>query len=145
MIFKSDEELKSFLMAKCQSAIAITQDNVRQDIKTLADNFYNDYDPVVYERTGQLNSDNFIQKSPIDAFGNECRASVYLDVNSLNYVTGRQPSGAQVVSAAVQGGHGATGLKVVSGNGARLWDEQLQSRAMNSLISELMAQGIPIA
>lgn len=151
MAIKNEFQLKKFLMEKCQEAIARTQEKVVQDVVEQAEAFYSDYTPMPvehggYDRTYQLkDTDNFIQKSPISSSENQCEASVYLDVNSLNYVTGKQPTGEQVVSTAVQGLHGVSdgeGWKYVSGDtGVKLWDESLQTKATENLIQELIRQG----
>ena len=150
MAFNTENELKEFLLEKCKIAIAETQMAVYQDIMNRANAFYDDYDPILYDRTKQLNnndgrSENFIVKSPVISSGNHCEASVCLDVDSLNYVTGKPPSGEQVVSAAVSGLHGANGLRVMSGNtGVKLWDGQFDENAQIALKQALIAQGLDI-
>jgi hypothetical protein len=151
MVFKNEKQLESFLLAKCKSAVAKTQDIALQDVVRQAEAFYGDYTPVCngYDRTYQLKSvDKFIQKSPIVSDKSYCEASVYLEEDNLSYTTGKNPSGEQVVNTAVQGLHGVSdgeGWKYVSGNtGVRLWDDQLQSKAMDDLVQMLRVQGIPI-
>lgn len=146
MVFNSIEQFEEYVMKKCKNAVTNTQKEVREDVRNLAQNFYDDYyPPIMYERTEQLTSNKFIQMSPVNLFGKICEADVHLEPNSLSYDTGKKPSGEQVVSAAVSGGHGATGLKVVYGGGAKLWEKDiLQSKANKDLVQQLRAQGIPM-
>lgn len=145
MIFNSIEQFEEYVMKKCKNVVANTQKEVREDVRNLAQDFYDDYDPVEYIRTGQLTEDKFIQMSPVSLSGNTCEADVHLEPNNLSYESGSKPSGEQVVSAAASGGHGASGLRVVYGGGAKLWEEDsLQSKANNDLVQQLRAQGIPI-
>lgn len=145
MVFKNETQLKSFLLAKCQNALIKTQEKVYKIIDMYVQRFYADYDPVMYDRTYQLL--HSLVKSEIISTGNGYEAQVYFDMSNLNYVTGRQPSGEQVVSAAAYGGHGATGLKVVYGGGEDIWFtplEVLNAEAIEILRSMLIAEGIPI-
>ena len=152
--FKNEADLKKFLLQKCKTAIENTQLTAMQDVNKQAVSFYNDYDPVMYERTGQLSgtpmtdANSFIQMSPINATGDGYEASVYLDADNLSYTTGKSPTGEQVMNTAVQGLHGVKdgdGWKYVSGNtGEKLWDEKLQKKATDDLVQALMRQGIPI-
>lgn len=157
--FKNEAELKRFLMEKCKVAIENTQLTAMQDVNKQAVAFYNDYTPVMYERTGQLSgtpmtdANSFIQVSPVVSTGDGYQASVYLEADNLRYVTGGQPTGEQVLAAAIQGYHGAIGdipnsekkfkYVIVSG-GEKIWDETLQAKATDDLIQELRAQGLPI-
>ena len=145
MVFKNETQLKSFLLAKCQNALIKTQEKVYKIIDMYVQRFYADYDPVMYDRTYQLL--HSLVKSEIISTGNGYEAQVYFDMSNLNYVTGRQPSGEQVVSAAAYGGHGATGLKVVYGGGEDIWFtplEVLNAEAIEILRSMLIAEGIHI-
>lgn len=145
MVFKNEAQLKSFLLAKCQNALLKAQEKVYKIIDIYVQRFYADYDPVMYERTYQLL--HSLVKSEIISTGNGYEARVYFDAGSIGYDTGRQPSGEQVISAASYGGHGATGLKVVYGDGADIWytpKEILDSEAIKILVEELRAAGIPI-
>lgn len=158
MAFKNEDDLRSFLMGKCRNAVMETQNNVCQDVINRANDFYSDYPkPKQYNRTWQLNNGNpqtekFIQISPISSSNYECNASVYLEANNLEYVTGQQPSGEQVMAAALQGLHGAEGdigngkefYSVPGRTGVTLWDESLQKKATDDLVRSLMVQGIPI-
>lgn len=147
MVFKSIKDFESYILGKCEEAIAQTQEITRKDVINQAQAFYDSYDPVLYERTNQLTdnggqTEKFIIKSPINRSGNKCSATVHLDAGGLSYTTGLSPSGEDVVAVAVKGGHGAKNLKVVYSGGVNLWNPELQSKAKSDLMKALMAQGI---
>lgn len=144
MTFKNESELKNFLLAKCQSALIKAQAQVYQIIDRFVKEFYASYSPEMYERTYQLYRS--LVKSEIVPTGNGFEAHVYFDLGSLDYVTGAQPSGEQVMGAASYGGHGAEGLKVVGG-GVGIWNDPkavLDAEAINILKRMLISEGIPI-
>lgn len=143
--FKNENDLRSFLMQKCKIALTNAQEKVYKIVDLHVQRFYADYDPVMYERTYQLMRS--LVKSNIHKTGSGYEAEVYFDLGSIGYDTGRQPSGEQVVSAAAYGGHGATGLNIVYGGGADIWItpiDILDMEAINILVQELRAAGIPI-
>lgn len=145
MTFKNEAQLKNFLLQKCKSAIIKAQEKVYKILDLYMQRFYADYDPVMYERTYQLM--HSLVKSDIAFTGNGYEAEVYFDMSKLNYLTGRQPSGEQVVDAAAYGGHGATGLKIVYGGGEDIWFTPLEiinAEAVETLKNMLILEGIPI-
>ena len=146
MGFKNENELKKFLLQKCKTAISQTQNKVYAIIKKALVEFYQDYDPVLYNRTNQLL--HSLVKSEIRQVSNGYRADVYFDLSSINYVTGNQPTGQQVMNAAAQGLHGAIGenLQYVQG-GTDAWNtpmQEIDATVIDVLVKELKAQGIPI-
>lgn len=145
MTFKNEKQLKDFLLKKCKTALAVTQEKAYQIIDMHVQRFYADYDPEMYQRTYQLM--HSLVKSDIRSTGNGYEADVYFDLGSIGYDTGRKPSGEQVMDAAAYGGHGASGLKVVYGSGANTWvspKDVLDLEAINILVQELRIAGIPI-
>jgi hypothetical protein len=145
MTFKSEAQLKSFLLKKCKTALINAQEKVYKIIDLHVQRFYADYAPEMYERTYQLM--HSLVKSDIRSTGNGYEVEVYFDLGSIGYSTGLQPSGEQVMGAAAYGGHGAAGLKVVYGGGANIWvtpKDILDAEAVSILAQELMAAGIPI-
>lgn len=145
MVFKNEKQLRDFLLKKCQIALESAQEKVYKIIDLHIQKFYADYDPVMYDRTYQLM--HSLVKGDISPTANGYKAEVYFDLGSIGYNTGRQPSGEQVMGAAAYGGHGATGLKVVYGGGADIWYtplEILDAKAIEILVQELRAAGIPI-
>ena len=146
MVFKNEKQLKEFLLAKCKNALIKSQEQVYQIIDRFVKEFYVDYSPEMYERTYQLYRS--LVKSDITPTANGYEAYVYFDLDSLDYVTGARPSGEQVMEAASYGGHGAEGLRVVSGNsGVSIWNdpkEIINAEAINILKRMLISEGIPI-
>lgn len=148
MVFKNRDELLGFLYDKAYDALKNAQTVVYDVIQDYLQQFYADYDPVLYERTEQLLRS--LVKGDIRPSAKGYVADIYFDLSSLNYVTGNQPTGAQVMEAAAQGLHGAIGsnLLYVHGNtGVGVWNDPLQvldAEAIRILKDRLVEQGIPI-
>lgn len=145
MVFKSESELKRFLLAKCRNALEKAQEQVYQIIDRFVKEFYAEFTPEMYERTYQLYRS--LVKTDVEPVGNGYRAYVYFDLSSLDYVTGSRPSGEQVMGAAEWGRHGAMGLAVADFKGTSIWHEPLEilnAEAINILKRMLISEGIPI-
>ena len=148
MVFKNRNELLAFLYDKAYDALKNAQTIVYDIIQDYLQQFYADYDPVLYERTEQLLRS--LVKGDIRPSSKGYVADVYFDLSSLNYVTGNQPTGEQVMEAAAQGLHGAIGsnLLYVHGNtGVGVWNDALQvldAEAIRILRDRLVEKGIPI-
>lgn len=145
MVFKNEEQLKSFLLQKCKNALIKSQEQVYQIINRFVKEFYAEYNPEMYERTYRLFSS--LVKSDIIQTGSGYEAQVYFDLSSLDYVTGARPSGEQVMGAAEWGRHGAMGLAVADFKGTSIWHEPLEilnAQAINILKKMLISEGIPI-
>jgi hypothetical protein len=114
--------------------------------------FYEDYTPELYERTEQLLRS--LVKGRVYPTAKGYAADIYFDLSSLNYVTGNQPSGEQVMAAASQGLHGAIGSDLLyvdarakGGSGVGVWKDSLRvlnAEAIRILKDSLIAHGIPI-
>ena len=153
MKFKSEAELKKFLLPKCKSALIKSQEQVYQIIDRFIKEFYAEYTPEMYHRTYQLYRS--LVKSDIVPNGKGYEARVYFDLSGLDYVSGERPSGEQVMEAAKQGWHGAVGdipnsdgmrYKYVVG-GTGIWNEPkeiLNAEAINILKKMLISEGVPI-
>ena len=132
-------------MAKCKNAVAQAENRVYAIIKRFLVEFYQEYDPLVYERTRQfLHS---LVKSDVRKTPNGYEAEVYFDLDYM-YETGANPSGEQVMQAAEWGRHGAMGLMVADFKGASVWHEPLEIldvEAINILANMLKAEGIPLS
>lgn len=145
MTFKNEKQLKDFLLKKCKTALAVTQEKAYKIIDMHVQRFYADYSPEDYQRTYQLMRS--LVKSNIRSTGSGYEAEVYFDLGSIEYNTGSHPSGEQVMSVAAIGGHGADGLRVVYFGGADAWHTPLavlDLEAINILVQELRIAGIPI-
>lgn len=144
MVFENEAQLKSFLLKKCRLALMRAQDEVYKIIKNFLRQYYTSYDPVLYDRTYQLLQS--LVQSRVVSKGDGYEAEIYFNIGALNYTTGAHPSGEQVMEAAASGGHGAAGLRVVSGD-IGIWDDPvrvLDAKAIDILKGMLMAEGIPI-
>lgn len=145
MVFKSEAELKAFVLKKCKNALAKSQQQVYQIIDRFVKEFYAEFSPEMYERTYQLYRS--LVKSEVVATGNGYEAQVYFDLSSLDYVTGSRPSGEQVMGAAEWGRHGAMGLATADFKGTSVWHEPLtilDTQAIEILKRMLISEGIPI-
>ena len=145
MVFKNEQQLKSFLLAKCKNALIKSQEQVYQIIDRFVKEFYVEFTPELYERTYQLYRS--LVKSDIVQDGNGYKAEVYFDLSSLDYVTGARPSGEQVMQAAEYGRHGAMGLAFANFKGTLIWYEPkeiLNAEAINILVRMLKSEGIHI-
>ena len=153
MVFKNEKQLKDFLLAKCRSALINTQEQVYRILEKFMQEYYADYSPELYERTYQLY--NSLIKFDITPTNNGYKTEVGFDIKSLQYMSGAQPSGEQVMKAASTGYHGAIGvsngvpLKFVAGDTETvLWNEQLrvgvQAEALKILKNMIIAEGISI-
>lgn len=148
MVFKNKKQLEEFLYNKAYDALKNAQTVVFDIIQDFLEQFYADYDPSLYERTEQLLRS--LVKGTIQPSAKGYVVDVYFDIGSLNYVTGNQPTGEQVMAAASQGLHGAIGsdLLYVHGNtGVGVWNDALQvlnAEAVRILRDRLIEQGIPI-
>lgn len=147
MTFKNEKQLKDFLLKKCKTALAVTQEKAYKIIDMHVQRFYADYSPEDYQRTYQLMRS--LVKSNIRSTGSGYEAEVYFDRGYLDhaYNTGSHPSGRDVMDVAAIGGHGANGLKVIYFGGADAWHTPLavlDLEAINILVQELRIAGIPI-
>ncbi len=148
MVFKNRNELLDFLYNKAYDALKGAQVVVYDIIQDFIQQFYADYTPELYERTEQLLRS--LVKGVIRPSAKGFVADVYFDLSSLNYITGNQPTGEQVMEAAAQGLHGAIGsnlLYVHGDTGVGVWNDALQvldAEAIRILRDRLVEQGIPI-
>jgi hypothetical protein len=144
MVFNSIKDIEKDIKKKSRLAIMKAQDEIYVIIKNFVYQYYNSYDPIIYERTYQLLAS--LVQTQIVSTGNGYTAEVYFDYSSLNYVTGAKPSGLQVMKAAAYGGHGAEGLRIVDGS-VGVWDDPkqiLDAQAIQILKKNLIEAGIPI-
>ena len=146
MVFRNESQIKAFLLSKCKNALSQAQNKIYAIIKRFLVEFYQDYDPELYDRTNQLL--HSLVKSDVIQTATGYKACVYFDLSSIDYIYGAQPSGEQVMSAAAEGWHGADGLLVKSGNtGVSIWNdpmEILNAEAFNILEKMMIDEGIPI-
>lgn len=149
MVFKSEVQLKSFVLAKCKNAISKAENKIYKVIDEHLNRFYGEYNPVEYIRTKQLL--HSLVRTGVKQVGNGYEAEVYFDVSKLNYPNPAMgQSGAyhsadlssqQILDLAMQGSHG--GWK----DGTAIWNDSvfwIGGDLMKLLLDELKSQGIPI-
>ena len=160
MDFTSAEQLKKYLLSHGEIAIKASQEKVFQIIERHLKQFYDEFDPSVYERTNQLLKS--LVKSEIKQIGNEIVAEVYFDLDkldySIKYLNGafykntfhREPwdkdNDAWVLENAMIGTYPHGGYSYATGN-TRIWIEsmaELTNKMYNILKKELTLAGIPI-
>lgn len=150
MVFKSENELKNFLLKGCQNAVIQAEEKVHRVIDDCLRQFYSEFSPDEYIRTEQLL--HSLVRSGVKSTGNGFEAEVYFDVSKLNYQQGVVPtqhgtgyatwSEEKVLDVAMQSDTPHGGYA----GGTAVWRE---SRAQlgniyELLTQELRAQGIPI-
>ena len=144
MVFRSVKDFETYVLKKTDNAVKKAQEKVYKILDLYLQRFYNEYDPVVYERTYQLMKS--LVKSDVRKVGNEVKAEVYFNLSYI-YNTGANPSAEQVMAAADYGRHGAMGLAVADFKGTSIWHESLamlDAEAISTLKNMLIAEGIPI-
>lgn len=155
MVFKSEEQLKNFLLGKCKNAIAQAEEKVHRTIDDCLQQFYGEFTPNEYIRTQQLL--HSLVRSGIKSTGNGYEAEVYFDVDKLNYQQG-------AVELQHTGEHGMYGNATWDGEtvlrvamesgvphggyaeGTAIWSASMSKlgNILKLLEQELKAQGIPI-
>ena len=148
MVFKSVDDIKSYIIKKSETAIRFAQERVFLVINRFVKEYYAEYSPVLYERTYQLFKS--LVKSDIKRTSNGWIAEVYFDIDKLDYhmkklhgkeVPNKGWSEEKTLTSAAHGSHGGYG------EGTAIWDEPialLTTEAYNILKKSLIDAGIPI-
>ena len=87
MVFKNEKQLEAFLLQKCRAAVEGTERKVHDIIDRCLKQFYEQFEPEEYIRTGQLL--HSLVKSEVKKVGNSYEAEVYFNVDGLSYQNGR--------------------------------------------------------
>lgn len=138
MTFKNEAQLKKFLVEKCVRAVSNTERKVHEEFAGNLNQFYTEFHPDVYERTGALFGS--LESTGAIQTGNGAIAEVYFDTPSYNTGTW---SGETVLNVAMESGvpHGGwTG-------GTAIWNESMENfggeiGVERLLIAELKKQGL---
>lgn len=155
MVFKNENELKGFILAKCQMAVAEAEQKVYEVIDTCLEKFYGEFTPAEYIRTSQLL--HSLVKTDVVRIGDSITAEVYFDVGALAYEQGFIP----VQHTPEHGMYGLatwTGQKVLDvamtdglphgryASGTAIWTDSMSKlgNILKILEQALIAQGIPI-
>lgn len=148
MVFKDEAQLRNFLLAKCQAAVAQAEEEVHRTIDDCLNLYYNEFTPEEYIRTGKLL--HSLVKSGVKKDGNGYMAEVYFDESKLVYQTGVVPTqhgtgwatwGAdEVLDTSMNGSHGGYI------DGTAIWGNSMAVLGNIYLLlkEKLIAQGIPI-
>ena len=83
MEFTSTEQLKKYILQHNEIAIRASQEKVFQIIERVLKQFYDEFEPTMYERTNQLMRS--LVKSDVKQVGNQIVAYVYFDIEKLDY------------------------------------------------------------
>ena len=147
-VFNNIEAIKRDIIKKSEKGIEQAQDRIYKFIDMFLKEYYNEYDPKVYERTEQLL--NSLVKSKVVSSGNGYVAEVYFDIDKLDYsmkkvggklVPNHGWSEEETLASAARGEHG--GYVV----GTAIWSDPiayLPKEAYDILKRELIKAGIPL-
>ena len=148
MKFRSEEEIKSYIMSRIKNSVAMSEKKAHEIINNFLKQYYSEFSPSVYERTYQrLHS---LVKSEVASTGNGYKAEIYFDISKLDYsmklVNGKQVpnkgwSEEKTLEAAMTGSHGGYSF------GTPIWTESetmLNANMINILKQYLISSGIPI-
>ena len=150
MVFKTEKQLENFLLNKCKNAVSKTEKKVHRVINNCLKQFYSEFSPEEYIRTGQLL--HSLVRSGVKATGGGFEAEVYFDVSLLGYQKGVVPTQHGTGFATWDGGT-VLGVAMESGvphggyaGGTAIWtvSNQILGDILELLERELIAQGIPI-
>ena len=144
MLFENEEQLKAEIEKDIKAALQETVEWVYEIIKGVTMMWYASYEPEQYERTYQFLCS--LVKTRVIKKGGEYSGEIYFDGSKIHYVTGLHPSGNQVITSAMQGFHGATGLHEEPPT-IPIWRTSidfLDAKLYDELKKALLSHGIPI-
>lgn len=153
MLFKSEAELKKYILSRCRKSIVEVEKKIYGIIDSYLKKYYSEFSPKEYIRTEQLLRS--LVRTGVKQVGSSFVAEVYFDASALNYEQGMMPlqhtpehgmygwatwTGDKVLETAMHGSHG--GYKM----GTAIWDKSLTEIGDGHvlLIQALKANGIPI-
>jgi hypothetical protein len=149
MTFKNEAQLKKFLIDKCAIAVANTERKVHEELAGNLNQFYTEFKPKEYIRTGALF--NALNSTGVIKTKSGAIAEVYFDTPSYQHGWVPLQSGGQgysywddeyILKVAMEGGsHG--GYE----DGTAIWTESMNKLGGKSgikilLIQELKKQGL---
>ena len=153
MIFKSEEQLKSYVLERCRNAVSNAEQKIHKTIDSFLIRYYGEFTPDEYIRTNKLM--HSLVKTGVKSSGNGFEAEVYFDISRLNYEQGMMPlqhtpehgrygwatwTGDKVLETAMNGSHGGYV------GGTPIWGASMSQlgNIVELLKQELIKQGIPI-
>lgn len=147
MSIKNDAQLRKFLMEKCATAVGNTKDKVHKEFANNLNQFYGEFRPSEYIRTGALM--NSLESTDVVKTGNQhmsrAEAEVYFNTPSYQHGWVRLQSGdydyaawdgETVLNVAMKGPlpHGGYA------DGTAIWTESMKSLGGNKGIKNLLMQ-----
>ena len=142
MVFNSKKDLEKYLLSKMEDAVFESQAIVYDVLEAFINNFYDEFEPKVYNRTFQLYKS--LVKSKIEKVGNGYKAVVYFDASRLNHVES-ELSDERILEIAVIGKYPHGGYRKAGGNGILNNAMPIISQeAYHWLKQALKDKGIPI-
>lgn len=157
MTFKNEAQLKKFLSEKCAKAVGNTKEKVYEEFAGNLNQFYQEFKPKEYIRTGELF--NSLETTKVIRSGNQhvSRAEAKVGFNVPNYNNGLVPlqnggyghanwSGETVLEVAMTGSYGGLPHGGYE-EGTAIWSSSMQSLGgkqgiKNLLKQELKKQGL---
>ena len=142
MVFNSKKDLEKYLLSKMEDAVFESQAIVYDVLEAFINNFYDEFEPKVYNRTFQLYKS--LVKSKIEKVGNGYKAVEYFDASRLNHVES-ELSDERILEIAVIGKYPHGGYRKAGGNGILNNAMPIISQeAYHWLKQALKDKGIPI-
>lgn len=83
MTFKNEVQLKKFLMEKCSNAVANVERKVHEEFAGNLNQFYTEYRPEEYIRTGALF--NALEVTGVKRAGNRVATEIYFNTPSYDH------------------------------------------------------------
>lgn len=150
MVFKNEAQLKKFLMQKCAKAVSNTEKTVHDKFASNLNQFYNEFEPVEYIRTGALLDS--LEVTGVKQIGNRAVAEVYFSTPTWEHGWVPLQSGnhgysywsdEKILSVALSGAFPHGGYH----GGTAIWDDSMKSLGgqqgiKNILKQELKRQGL---
>ena len=169
MTFGNMKDLEAYILSRSKVAILKAQEEIYKIIDEFVKKYYAEYSPKMYIRTNQLL--HSLVKSEVAPTKNGWTASVYFDLDTLNYIVKSFPNSNKLYTNSFHGdwthdndiavfklaAHGKrlTGWKEISHGSHRpiwskataVWDEPniiINSQAINILKKSLINAGIAV-
>lgn len=150
MVFKNEAQLKRFLMKKCNEAVDNTQKKIHEKFSENLNQFYAEYNPEEYIRTGALFDS--LEVTGVKQYGNRVIAEIYFVTPSWEHGWVPLQSGnygysswsdEKIMNVAMRGMYPHGGYE----SGTRIWTDSMNAlggqRGIKSLLKqELKRQGL---
>lgn len=144
MVFRSEKELKDYLMSRCEAALVDMQIKIHELIHEYIKRFYAEYSPKIYHRLYQLYDSLVV--SEIEQTANGFRAVVYFDPDMMNHTRSLWTE-EEILETALIGDYPHGGY--IGAGGTGIWfgaQDELQNRSeiFAHFKQYLIENGIPV-